>query len=337
MDSGSGTLASCSFRPWMRAWLLAAALYNLVWGACVVLAPAATLRLLGAGDLPPAGLSIWQCLGMVIGVYGVGYAAASLDPLRHWPIVLVGLLGKVLGPVGFAWCALRGEIPWSFGLTIPTNDLLWWIPFAGILAAAWRHASQDGTCAASDGPPMPLGTAMHAVRDQRGRTLAEASAEGPVLAVSVRHFGCTFCREALADLARDRAGIEATGARIAIIHTAPAADAERALARAGLAGIAHFADPGQSLTQALGVRRGAFLSLLGPRNVVRAIPALLAGHGIGYPSGDPMLLSSAFLVSRGRVVAHRHSAYAGERLDFRSLLPRAEPAPLAPDAAPAHT
>lgn len=121
----------------MRRWLVAAGLYNLAWGAYVVLLPESFFVLL---DLdPPTPISIWQCLGMVIGVYGIGYLVASRDPLRHWPISLVGLLGKLFGPIGFIWTAWRGEIPWSFGWTIPTNDVLWWIPFALILRAAWRE------------------------------------------------------------------------------------------------------------------------------------------------------------------------------------------------------
>ena len=65
--------------------------------------------------------------------------AAALNPLRHWPIVLVGLLGKLFGPIGFVDAALiKGTFPVQFGWTIITNDLIWWIPFAVILLAAWR-------------------------------------------------------------------------------------------------------------------------------------------------------------------------------------------------------
>ena len=49
------------------------------------------------------------------------------------------MLGKLFGPIGFVWTASRGEIPWSFGVTILPNDLLWWIPFVLILRAAWRR------------------------------------------------------------------------------------------------------------------------------------------------------------------------------------------------------
>ena len=82
-------------------------------------------------------------LGMVIGVYGIGYLCAARDPYRHWPIVLVGLLGKLLGPAGFLAGAIRGEIPWAFGTTTVFNDLIWWAPFLLILRGAQRsHTHQ---------------------------------------------------------------------------------------------------------------------------------------------------------------------------------------------------
>lgn len=120
----------------MRATLIAAAAYNLVWGAFVVLFPFAAFDLMGIDR--PNYPGIWQCVGMIVGVYGVGYACAAAAPLRHWPIVLVGLLGKVFGPIGFVAAAARGELPWAFGVTIVTNDLIWWAPFALILHAAWK-------------------------------------------------------------------------------------------------------------------------------------------------------------------------------------------------------
>ena len=127
---------------WMHRWLFAASLYNLLWGAVVVVLPDLPLRLADMPPLPEPGRAIWQCLGMVVGVYGVGYLCAARDPLRHWPIVLVGLLGKIFGPIGFAWTAWHGAIPWHFGFNILTNDLLWWVPFAGILIAARRSAAE---------------------------------------------------------------------------------------------------------------------------------------------------------------------------------------------------
>jgi small multidrug resistance pump len=121
---------------WAKPMLRAAALYNLAFGAFAVLLPRAWFEL---GGMPvPSMLSLWQCIGMIVGVYGVGYWCAAPAPLRHWPIVLVGLLGKVFGPIGFVDAALRGELPWRAGWLIVGNDLIWWLPFALLLRAAWR-------------------------------------------------------------------------------------------------------------------------------------------------------------------------------------------------------
>lgn len=81
---------------------------------------------------------IWQCVGMIVGVYGVGYLVAARQPLVHWPITLVGFLGKIFGPIGFAWYLAQGAFPLSFGLTIMTNDLIWWVPFFLILKRAYE-------------------------------------------------------------------------------------------------------------------------------------------------------------------------------------------------------
>src|SRR5579872_1736957 len=121
------TMTPCSNKPWMSAMLYAAAVYNLLYGALVIFFPMLLFR--WAGMPLPNYPEIFQCLGMVVGVYGVGYAIAATNPTRHWPIVFVGLLGKFLGPIGFIHSALTGRLPWIAGWMNVTNDLIWWIPF----------------------------------------------------------------------------------------------------------------------------------------------------------------------------------------------------------------
>ena len=126
--------------PWMRWVLAAAGCYNLAWGAFVVLFPLVPFRwaALPAPNYP----EIWQCVGMIVGVYGVGYLIASFAPLRHWPSVLVGLLGKILGPIGMAWSLWRGTLPTIAGWTCVFNDLVWWLPFGLILWRAYQTRDQ---------------------------------------------------------------------------------------------------------------------------------------------------------------------------------------------------
>jgi hypothetical protein len=117
-----------------RPWFYAAAAYNLLWGGAVVLFPVRVFSWLGLP--PPAPVPIWQVVGMLVAVYAPAYWWAARDPWRHRHLIVIGLLGKVLGPVGFLWAAVKGELPWSFGWINLTNDLIWWLPFALFLRAA---------------------------------------------------------------------------------------------------------------------------------------------------------------------------------------------------------
>lgn len=108
-----------------------AAIYNLIWGAWVVLFPNHFFELVGM-ELPTHPM-IWQGMGMVIGVYGLGYWWSAQDPTTHWPIVMVGFLGKIFGPLGFLFNYATGKVPLEFFYTLITNDFIWWIPFFLIL------------------------------------------------------------------------------------------------------------------------------------------------------------------------------------------------------------
>jgi len=121
---------------WMYYLLLVAGAYNLLWGAFAVLFPLTLFQ--WAGMEPPRYPEIWQCVGMIVGVYGVGYAIAAFDPFRHWPIVFVGLLGKVLGPIGMIDAIWKGTLPASAAWVCLTNDLIWWLPFGLILWQAYH-------------------------------------------------------------------------------------------------------------------------------------------------------------------------------------------------------
>lgn len=132
----TGTNEPPAVPAWGRWWLRAAGVYNRIWGAAVILFPHLLFDLCGIPRLNYP--EIWQCVGMIVGVYGVGYLIAANDPRRHWPVVLVGLLGKVFGPIGFAKAVADCTFPPAFGLTILTNDLAWWVPFA-LLRDAVRH------------------------------------------------------------------------------------------------------------------------------------------------------------------------------------------------------
>jgi len=296
----------------MAVVLWAAAGYNLVWGAWVVLFPNHFFDLVGMQR--PVHPSIWQCVGMIVGVYGIGYAIAATNPLRHWPIVLVGFLGKVLGPMGYVDGALiRGNLSPAFGWTIPTNDLIWWVPFAMMLWAAFRAAQGRDE-------PLPEMTEDdvrelldETAADPTGESVGELSRRGPVLLMLVRHFGCTFCRQAMAELSVKLSEFNQHGVTPVIVHQSGAERGREFLRQYGLDHIPQVSDPDKKLYRGLGLPRGSFAELFGVSSIMAGLSA--AKHGVGKLEGDGFQMPGAFLIRSGRVVEAYRYRHAGDQFD----------------------
>jgi peroxiredoxin len=249
---------------------------------------------------------------MIVGVYGVGYLIAARDPARHWPIVLVGLLGKILGPIGFIGAVIQGQLPLAFGWTILTNDLVWWAPFGAALYHAFS-AAQDG---GRECVELSRADALRRPQTTEGRSIAELSSDRRVLLVFLRHAGCTFCQETLADLAEQRAAIEANGVCLAIVQMGNHEQGAELLGSFGLGDVPRLDDPGRSIYRAFGLKRGTVGQLFGPRVWLRGLVAALHGHRIGPCVGDGLQMPGVFLVEHAQVIRAIRHGNASFRPDY---------------------
>jgi peroxiredoxin len=298
--------------------LILAACYNLLWGGWVVLRPLDLFVWTGA--TAPLYPGIWQCVGMIVGVYGIGYAIAASDPYRHWPIVLVGLLGKLFGPLGFLFTQIipapadTAQLPLSWGLTLITNDLIWWIPFTAILIAAFRHHTAPGDVS-NDALSIP--EANQRFRTQHDVTIAALSSQSPVMLLFLRHSGCTFCREALSDFARSRQQLESQGVTPVLVHMGDNHEQAGFFAAYGVDDVHRVSDPQQLLYRAYDLHRGGFQQLLGPRVWWRGFKAAILGrHGVGKLVGDGFQMPGVFLVYKNQVLAAKRHDTAADRPDY---------------------
>lgn len=299
---------------WVAPLLYAAAVYNIAWGMFIILVPQLPFKL--AGMAAPNYPTIVQCLGMIVGVYGIGYAIAARDPLTQWPLVLVGLLGKVLGPVGFVYAATIGEFPWVAGVTIVTNDLIWWIPFAAILLHALRI--HDARHPADD--PASLASVLQETHTAAGESLAELSRKQDLLIVCLRHAGCTYCREALADLAQQRAAIREAGVRPIVVHMGTIEQGARMLQRYGCEVIDQVSDPTRRVYRALQLRLATFTELLGLRTFWRAlVGGVVFRYGFGPFAGNGLQMPGAFIIRDSKIVKQFRHQSPADRPDYVDL------------------
>jgi len=148
--------------------------------------------------------------------------------------------------------------------------------------------------------------------------------------VFLRHFGCTFCREALADVAAARERLEAAGARVTLVHMAGDREAHTFIARYGLADVARVSDPERQLYRAFELRRGRLGQLFGAKVWWRGLRAgLLDGHGVGALAGDGFQMPGAFVVHEGRIVRRFAHDSAADRPDYCALVSPGDGAPAA--------
>lgn len=120
---------------WMSVVMRSAGLYNLAYGLLLAFYPMETFQWLGMPETPAVMI---RCIGMMVGVYALCYWIAGSDPVKYWPLVAVGIVGKTLGPLGFLYGAWHGLFAARGWIMIFFNDILWWLPFWWIVLYAWK-------------------------------------------------------------------------------------------------------------------------------------------------------------------------------------------------------
>ena len=162
---------------------------------------------------------------------------------------------------------------------------------------------------------------LAAARTESGQFLLNLSQEHPLLVVFVRHFGCTFCREAMRDLGKLRQQIEGEkGLRLVLVHMSPARYAEGQLEKYGLAGIHQISDPEQRLYRAMGLKRATFSQLFGWEMWKEGFRAgILEGLGVGRERGDGFQMPGYFILQSGEIVEQYLPKNAADHPDWLEM------------------
>src|SRR3984957_532996 len=83
---------------------------------------------------------------------------------------------------------------------------------------------------------------LAAYTSQNGQSLAELASR-PLFLVFLRHFGCTFCREAVDEISKKRQALEARGSKLAFVHLGTEEKAQWFFKPSGLLEVPQFIVP----------------------------------------------------------------------------------------------
>ena len=138
--------------------------------------------------------------------------------------------------------------------------------------------------------------------------LARFWADRTVVLLFVRHFGCLFCRQQIADIGPYVDRIRALGAELVVIGHGSVEEA-RAFQEEQAVDFAILTDPSREAYRALGMRRSAW-SALNLVVLVRALAAWRRGFRQSRVAGDPFQQGGLVIIAPGGVERFRFLSHA---------------------------
>jgi len=175
----------------------------------------------------------------------------------------------------------------------------------------------------SKGQKEEIAAAFAEVRAESGRSLLELVEGGPVLLVFLRHFGCSFCRQALDDVSKVRGALQERGVRPVFVHMGTPERAKPYFDYYGMSDVERVSNPDGSFyrNSVFALQRVPLLWIVLQPAVWRAwLQEAVLKHGIGMIREDGSQMPGVFFLRDQTIVrSFRHRTIA-DRPDYLRLV-----------------
>ncbi|MEL6150182.1 MAG: SelL-related redox protein [Chloroflexota bacterium] len=153
----------------------------------------------------------------------------------------------------------------------------------------------------------------------RGETLRDELPAGqPTLVVFLRHFGCIFCREQIADLRKITAA-DPNYPPVLFVYQGSVEQGRDFFGRLWPEARA-IADTPKTLYDGFGVACGGMKEMFGPEVWACGVKTFVTkGHFIGMKVGDPWTMPTSFLVDGDRVLWMYEGEHVGDHPEFERV------------------
>jgi hypothetical protein len=160
-------------------------------------------------------------------------------------------------------------------------------------------------------------------RTETGRTLLELVDESPVLLIFLRHFGCSFCRQALDDVSKIRDVIDAKGVRPVFVHLGSPERAKPYFDYYHLSQVERVSDPDATLYArplfAL-PRKNVFSQFFIPSVWKAWLLGAVRKHGIGMVKEDADQMPGIFYLRERAIVREYRYRTIADQPDYLKLI-----------------
>jgi len=161
------------------------------------------------------------------------------------------------------------------------------------------------------------------IHTESGATLLELTEASPVLLVFLRHFGCSFCRQAISDVAELRGEFDRRGVRPVFVHLGTPERAKPFFDYYGIGDVERISDPEATIYKhpefAL-ERVHPALSLLQPKVWMGWLKGAIFRHGIGKIEEDGHQMPGIFFLKGTTIVRRFRYRTIADEPDYLKLV-----------------
>lgn len=138
--------------------------------------------------------------------------------------------------------------------------------------------------------------------------------------VFIRHFGCTFCRETVSEIAKIEEAITGRKLTLVFVHMSDPSYGDEFFSKYYDHPVHHISDPGRNLYKSLNLKRGSLYQVFGPMTWIRGVyAAIFKGHGLGELEGDSLQLGGLFILKKGQIVFEQKANSASQMFQLDTL------------------
>jgi hypothetical protein len=157
---------------------------------------------------------------------------------------------------------------------------------------------------------------LASIRTESGASLLALAEASPVLLVFLRHFGCSFCRQAISDVAELRGELDRRGVRPVFVHLGTPERAKPFFEYYGIGDVERVSDPEAAVYQnpVFAISRiHPVLTLFQPSVWIGWLKGAIFKHGIGAIKEDGKQMQAIFFLKGSKIVREfRYKTIADE-------------------------
>jgi len=161
------------------------------------------------------------------------------------------------------------------------------------------------------------------IRTESGASLLGLVEASPVLLIFLRHFGCSFCRQAISDVAELRGELARRGVRPVFVHLGTPERAKPFFDYYGLGDVERVSDPQAKIYQDPVFqlsRINPWLTLLQPSVWVGWLKGTIFTHGIGAIKEDGHQKPGLFFLKGAKIVRQFRYKTIADEPDYLKLV-----------------